>query len=451
MLHDQVACVDSPSIGQTLYHRAKTLMPGGTQLLSKRPEMFAPGRWPPYYRQAQGCRVTDLDGRTYIDMSLMGVGSCLLGYADPDVTEAVVARVREGSMCTLNSAEEIELAELLLSLHPWAQQVRYARTGGEAMAMAARVARAATGRDIIAFCGYHGWHDWYLAANLGDADDKVDQLASHLLTGLEPAGVPRQLTGTAVPFSYNRLDELHTIVQSRGGRLAAVIMEPTRAVAPSPGFLEGVRQLCDACGAMLVLDEITAGWRFAFGGAHLVYGIEPDAAVFAKALGNGHPIAALVGRKRMMEAMERSFISSTYWTEGVGPVAALATLRKMQTVDLPAHIRGIGERFRHQIAALAHRHLVNVSFAGHAALTSMRFDHPDHAALLTLWTARMLERGFLVSGSFYPSLAHGEAEVDACVAAADAVFAELSQAARDGDAAHRLGTPVKHEGFRRLA
>ena len=333
---------------QELYRRAKQLIPGGTQLLSKRPEMFAPDQWPPYYRSARGCEVVDLDGNTYLDMSITGIGACLLGYADPDVTDAVVRRVQNGSMCTLNPPEEVELAETLIGLHPWAQNVRFARSGGEAMAVAVRIARAATGRDVVAFCGYHGWHDWYLAANRVPAG-QADPLQGHLLPGLSPRGVPSQLAGTALPFNYNKLDELAAIVRQHAGNLAAVVMEPTRNVPPQPGFLEGVRELCDRSGAALIVDEITAGWRFALGGAHLLYGLQPDVAVFAKALGNGHPMAAIIGRARVMQTAQDSFISSTYWTEGVGPVAALATIRKLRQVDVPAHVRAIG-------SAMAGRH-----------------------------------------------------------------------------------------------
>ena len=218
---------DNDSKCQQLYRLAKSLIPGGTQLLSKRPEMFAPDQWPGYFREARGCEVVDLDGRRYVDMSTMGIGACLLGYNDPDVTEAVVARVKNGSMCTLNSPEEVELAQLLLSIHPWANKVRFGRTGGEAMAIAVRIARASTGRDVVAFCGYHGWHDWYLAANR-TAQPGNDALQKHLLPGLSPRGVPTQLAGTALPFNYNQLDSLAAIVQREGPRLAAVVMEPTR-------------------------------------------------------------------------------------------------------------------------------------------------------------------------------------------------------------------------------
>jgi glutamate-1-semialdehyde 2,1-aminomutase len=412
--------------------------------------MFAPDQWPGYYRQSHGCEVVDLDGRCYVDMSIMGVGACLLGYNDPEVTDAVVARVRAGSMCTLNNPEEVELAQLLVQLHPWAKNVRYARTGGEAMAVAVRIARARTRRDVVAFCGYHGWHDWYLAANRTGAAGG-DCLKSHLLPGLEPNGVPSQLAGTALPFAYNSIDQLAVIVREHGPRLAAVVMEPTRSVDPQPGFLEGVRELCDRAGAVLVFDEITVGWRLVLGGSHLRYGVVPDIAVFAKALGNGHPMAAIIGRADAMQAAQESFISSTYWTDGVGPTAALATIRKMQRVDVPAHVAAIGLRFRRGLEAIAAKHGVKLKLAGHPPLTTMAFDDPESLALQTLLTVRMLARSILASGAFYTSLAHTEEHVDRYLGAADEIFAELSEAARRGDAAARIGGPIRHSGFARLA
>ena len=434
---------------QQWYKLAKSIIPGGTQLLSKRPEMFAPEQWPGYYREARGCNVVDLDGRPYVDMTTVGIGSCLLGYNDPDVTEAVVARVKSGSMCTLNCLEEVELAQLLLTIHPWAAQMRFARTGGEAMAVAVRIARAHTNRDVVAFCGYHGWHDWYLAANRSVKSDG-DMLQGHLLPGLSPNGVPTQLADTALPFKFNEIDSLAEIVREQGNRLAAVVMEPTRHSDPAPGFLEGVRELCDRAGAVLVFDEITIGWRLTLGGAHLRLGVNPDIAVFAKALGNGHPIAAIVGRADTMQAAQDSFISSTYWTEGVGPAAALASIHKMQQVDVPKHIAAIGTQFRQGVQRIASRESVPLRVSGHPALAYLGFDHPEALALQTLLTVRMLRHGFLTGSAFYPCLAHTTKHVDQYLAAAEEVFAELGQAVHQGDTADRIGGPVCHSGFTRL-
>src|SRR6202790_2947013 len=221
------------STGQTLYRRARKVMPGGTQLLSKRPEMFLPGQWPTYFKSAKGAEVVDLDGKTYLDMSYCGIGATVLGYADPDVNAAVKTAIDMGSMSTLNCPEEVELAELLIELHPWADMARFGRAGGEAMAIAVRIARAATGRDMVAFCGYHGWHDWYLSANLGE----TTALDGHLLPGLDTKGVPRGLAGLMHPFNFNKLDEVEAIVAAHGDRLAAIVMEPVRSSEPAPGFL----------------------------------------------------------------------------------------------------------------------------------------------------------------------------------------------------------------------
>jgi len=453
----QMLKIVSPTGGektQATYQRAKQLIPGGTQLLSKRPEMFAPDCWPAYFSEARGCEVIDLDGRRFIDMTTTGIGSCLLGYADPDVTDAVVRRVQLGSMSSLNAPEEVELAELLVALHPWAEQVRYCRTGGETMAAAVRIARASTRRDRVAFCGYHGWSDWYLAANIPSGTDtespRGDQLQEHLLPGLEPAGVPRSLGGTALPFAYNRLDELRQIVKKHGNDLAAVVMEPFRNTEPETGFLEGVRALCDQCGAVLLFDEISSGWRFRLGGIHLEFGIEPDMTVYAKALGNGHPMGAILGRASVMKAAQSSFISSTYWTESIGPTAALAAIRKMQQVDVPAHVNRIGELFRSQVLDIADQQNLPIVISGRGALLHIGFDHPESAALTTLLTTRMLSYGLLAGSGFYPSLAHTDEHVSAYSNAAGEIFGELAETIRLDNIDQRLQGAVKHSGFARL-
>lgn len=436
---------------QQLYREAKSIIPGGTQLLSKRPEMFAPDQWPAYFETASGCEIVDLDGRTYLDFTHNGVGSCLLGYVHPAVVEAVVRRVQRGSMSTLNNPEEVWLARKLLSLHPWAEQARFGRCGGEAMAMAVRLARTATKRELIAFCGYHGWSDWYLAANLGEQHS----LDGHLLPGLSPAGIPRGLHGTALPFTYNRPDELREIVRAHGHRLAAVVMEPTRNFPPANGFLETVRGLCSESGAVLVFDEVTTGFRFRNGGIHLDYGIEPDLAVFAKALGNGHPIAAIIGKSTVMEAAQSTFMSSTYWTEGVGPTAALAVLDVCERINVGEHIRRIGEDFQTMWKRLAERHSLPVTVSGYPALNSLSFQHPSSAALITLLTVKMLQHGFLVGGGFYPTLAHTDRHLELYEAAADLVCPELKVAIDEetrvpGSIERQINGPIKHSGFARL-
>ncbi|MHB8897592.1 MAG: aminotransferase class III-fold pyridoxal phosphate-dependent enzyme [Thermoguttaceae bacterium] len=435
------------SITQSLYRHAKVRIPGGTQLLSKRPEMFVPDQWPAYFREARGCEIWDLDGRHYYDFGIHGIGACPLGFRDPDVTRAVRRRLELGSFCTLNPAEEVQLADRLCGLHPWAHQARFTRSGGEAMAVAVRIARATTDRSVVAVCGYHGWHDWYLAANLGDED----ALRGHLLPGLDPKGVPRELRGTAFTFTYNRREELERIVQGHGSRLAAVVMEPCRYHDPEPGFLEFARDVAHAAGALLVFDEITIGWRLALGGAHLKFGVDPDLAVFAKGLGNGHPIGAVLGTREAMRGAHESFISSTYWTDGLGPAAALATIDKLAAANLPAHAEQIGNLVKEAWRQAGRRHGVPVTVDdGYPALAHFSFQHEEAQVLKTLYIQQMLQRGILAAHAIYVSMAHTAERIDIYLRAIDEVFAELGDALRLGDVEKRLRGPVAHSGFRRL-
>lgn len=436
--------------GQQLYREAKAVIPGGTQLLSKRPEMFAPEKWPAYFEQAIGCEVVDADGRTFIDMSHCGILSCILGYSDPDVNAAVIRRVQLGSMATQQTAEEVELARLLTDIHPWADQARFTRSGGEAMAAAVRIARAATGKTRLAVCGYHGWHDWYLAANVSDSADPSDALNGHLLPGLAPNGVPPQLAGTVSTFQYNRLEELDAAIQTAGGDLAAIVMEPTRSVDPHEGFLEAIRERADRAGAVLIFDEISSGWRLYPGGAHRLFGVDPDLTAFAKGMSNGFAMGAVIGRATVMEAAQTSFISSTYWTEGVGPAAAVAAVKKMQRIDVPAHLRQLGEQVMLGWNALGDAHSLPVVVSGRPASCVLGFEHPKNAALLTLLTSRMLDRGFLASANCSLTLAHQNHHVQRYLNALDEVFAELANAIQSDDIEQRLDGPVKHSGFQRL-
>ncbi len=435
--------------GQSLYRRARQRIPGGTQLLSKRPELFLPGLWPAYFSAARGILVTDLDGNVYKDMGLMGVGAAVLGYADPDVDRAVKEAIDAGVASTLNCPEEVELADLLCDLHPWAGKVRYARSGGEAMSMAVRIARAATGRSKVAVGGYHGWCDWYLAANLENGAG-LDDL---LMPGLPPAGVPRELAGTALPFHYNRPDELKAIVQEHSGELAAVVMEPFRGTAPAHGFLETVRQLCRRAGAVLVFDEITTGFRAACGGVHLKLGVTPDIAVFAKGMANGYAMAAVIGEDRVMDAAQDGFISSTHWTERIGPAAALAAIRKFREKAVDEHIHRIGLEVQGGWASSAQDAGLEIACGEMPCLAHFSFlnlEEKEETAALTLFIQEMLRRGYLAFHQFKPSLAHTEQDADGYLAACREVFGEIAGALEKDDLHIRLeGEPLRR-GFYRL-
>lgn len=387
-------------IGQKLWKRAKKVIPGGNMLLSKRSEMFLPDLWPSYFSKAKGCKVWDLDGREYIDMSIMGVGTNVLGYGHPEVDEAVIETVHAGNMATLNCPEEVYLAERLIELHPWADMVRFARSGGEANAIAIRIARASAGRDNVAICGYHGWHDWYLSANLAD-DANLD---GHLLPGLEPRGVPRNLKGTVFPFAYNSFDELETLVSLHN--IGVIKMEVSRNFGPEDGFLEKVRELATKKNIVLIFDECTSGFRETFGGLHKKYGVEPDIAIFGKALGNGYAITAVIGRRAVMEAAQGTFISSTFWTERIGPTAALKTLEVMERERSWEVVTAIGLSIRKRWQALAESCGLTISHWGLPALTGFSFQSLNALKYKTLITQEMLAQGFLASNSVYASLAH---------------------------------------------
>jgi glutamate-1-semialdehyde 2,1-aminomutase len=432
------------STGQKLWKRAKQVIPGGNMLLSKRAEMFLPEQWPAYFSRAKGCRVWDLDDREYIDMSIMGIGTNILGYAHPEVDEAVMQTVKAGNMSTFNCPEEVYLAERLIELHPWADMVRFARSGGEANAIAIRIARAATGKDNVAICGYHGWHDWYLAANLGD--DK--NLAGHLLPGLEPNGVPQNLRGTVFPFNYNDFKALEELVTTHD--IGVIKMEVVRNMGPQENFLHKVRELASRRGIVLIFDECTSGFRQTFGGLHKAYGVEPDMAMFGKALGNGYAITATIGRRSVMEAAQTSFISSTFWTERIGPTAALKTLEVMERERSWDRITETGLQIRSQWQKLADQYGLSISHWGLPALTGFTFAGTNALAYKTLITQEMLQKGYLAGNCVYVCTEHTPEVVAGYFEALEPVFAKIKECEEGRDIKALLKGPVCHSGFKRL-
>ena len=431
--------------GQALWDRAKSVIPGGNMLLSKRPEMHLPDIWPAYFSRAAGVTVWDLEDRAFTDMSLMSVGTNTLGYGHLSVDASVRGVIDAGNMSTLNAPEEVALAERLVALHPWADMARFARSGGEANAIAIRIARAASGRDGVAICGYHGWHDWYLAANLGDSAG----LDGHLLPGLDPAGVPRDLAGSVFPFAYNDLEALKSLVTDQ--KIGVIKMEVSRSADPAPGFLQAVRDIADAHGIVLIFDECTSGFRQAFGGLHKIYGVDPDMAVFGKALGNGYAITAVIGRRAVMDAAQSTFISSTFWTERIGPVAALATLDAMEDCRSWEVITETGREITRRWQDLAASHGLTIRTRGLPALTG--FDIPGARGLIykTLITQEMLKAGYLAGTSVYVSTEHRPDVLDRYFEALDPVFALIAECEDGRDPEALLDGPVCHLGFSRLA
>jgi glutamate-1-semialdehyde 2,1-aminomutase len=406
--------------------------------------MFLPEKWPAYFSKAKGCRVWDLDGREYLDMTLMGIGTNTLGYGHAEVDEAVRQTITSGNMSTLNCPEEVYLAERLVDLHPWADMVRLARSGGEANSIAVRIARAAAGRDKVAMCGYHGWHDWYLAANLGDEQN----LAGHLLPGLEPRGVPQSLRGSVLPFRYNNFSELEALVSAH--EIGVIKMEVSRNQGPENQFLHKVRKLATDRGIVLIFDECTSGFRQTFGGLHKHFGVEPDMAIFGKALGNGYAITAVIGKRAVMEAAQTTFISSTFWTERIGPTAALKTLEVMEREKSWERITRTGTRIGERWTALAAKHGLPLVLNGLPALISFSFPVPRMLEYKTLITQEMLKKGFLATNSIYVCTEHTDALLDQYFEALDPVFALVKECEGGRSVEALLESPVCHAGFKRL-
>ncbi len=430
--------------GISLWNKAKKLIPGGSQLLSKRSEMFLPNKWPSYYKKAKGVEIWDLNDNKLIDMSIMGVGACTLGYADNDVDKAVIEAINNGTMTTLNCPQEVELAELLIKIHPWAKSVRYARTGGETAAIAIRISRAYTKKDKVAFCGYHGWHDWYLSSNLSNNAN----LDGHLLTGLDPSGVPRCYLNTAIPFEYNHLEQLERIIKEHD--IGTIILEPMRHQKPKNNFLRQVREIANKNGILLIFDEISSGWRSIVGGVHLKFGVEPDIAIFAKAMSNGYPMGAVIGREEIMEAAQTSFISSTYWTESIGPTAALATIKKMQDKNVPTHLDKIGEKIGEGWKKLAEKHSLDIDILPPNPLVTFTLKYENAQEIKTFFTQEMLKRGYLASLTVYVSYCHTEKIIDNYLNNVDEVFGIIKKAIDQDKILNSLEGPVAHSGFQRL-
>ncbi|MBI5447821.1 MAG: aminotransferase class III-fold pyridoxal phosphate-dependent enzyme [Gammaproteobacteria bacterium] len=431
--------------GQKLWRRAKKIIPGGNMLLSKRAEMFLPEKWPAYFSRAKGCRVWDLDDNEYIDMSIMGIGTNVLGYGHPEVDAAVREVVNLGNMSTFNCPEEVYLAERLIKLHPWSSMVRLARTGGEANAIAIRIARCASRRDKVAICGYHGWHDWYLAANLGDEEN----LNTHLLPGLEPNGVPKNLSGSVLPFQYNDYVALERLIKQHD--VGVIKMEVSRNSEPKDDFLQKIRKLATEKDIILIFDECTSGFRQTFGGLHKHYGVNPDMAIFSKTLGNGYAISAVIGRKDIMEAAQNTFISSTFWTERIGPSAALKTLEVMERERSWEKITNTGQTIGQGWLKLANKYGLPLEISGLAAMIGFQIPVANKLKYKTLITQEMMKKGILATNSVYVCIDHAPSIVEQYFAELEPIFS-LIKACETGDLLidNLLEGPVCHEGFKRL-
>ena len=431
--------------GQKLWKKAESIILGGNSLLSKNPNLFLPNKWPTYFSKSKGCRVWDLNNKSYIDMSLMGVGTNILGYCNTEVDNSVKKIIKKGNLTTLNCPEEVYLAEKLISIHPWAGKVKFARTGGEANAIAIRIARAASGRENVAFCGYHGWHDWYLAANLKNKNN----LNNHLMSGLDPLGVPSNLRNTSFGFEYNNLDQLEKIIREKN--IGVIKMEVSRNIQPNIKFLKKVRELSRKKNIVLIFDECTSGFRQCFGGLHKLLNINPDMAIFGKALGNGYAITAILGKKSVMDSAKKSFISSTFWTERIGPTAAIKTLEIMEREKSWKKISNLGEKLIMIWKQLSKKHNLKISISGLPSLAKFSFKSKNSQAYKTFVTQEMLKHRFLAADGVYLSISHNEKILNEYKNYLDEIFYMIAECEKGNiNILKILKHPISHIPFQRL-
>ena len=407
------------NLGQKFWKRANSIIPGGSMLFSKNPDLFLPKKWPAYFSKTKGCQIWDLENKKFFDISFMGVGTNLLGYSNKFVDKAVKKVVNDGNISTLNCTEEIILAEKLIDLNKWAKFVKFARTGGEASSIALRIARAATNRDNVAVCGYHGWHDWYLAANLKNKNN----LNNHLMKNLLIKGVPSNYQKNIKTFEYNDLSALKKIIDN--SNLGAVIMEVKRDIDPKKNFLKEVRKLTDVKKIPLIFDECTSGFRETFGGLHVKYGVNPDIVIYGKALGNGYAINAVVGKEEIMKEASNTFISSTFWTERIGSTAAIATLNQMEKMKSWKVVSDIGKNIKNEWKKIAKRYNQDIDIIGIDAIPKFIFKN-NNLLYKTFISSEFLKKNFLVGNAVYVCTEHKKNIINKYLETLEEVFYKIS-------------------------
>ena len=389
-------------VGQKLWERAKEVISGGNMIYSKNPDFILPKKWPGYFIKTKGYKIWGADNKIYYDMSTMGVGTNILGYSNNEVDNTVLEVVKNGNLSSLNSPDEIYLAEKLISIHPWADMARFTRAGGEANSVAIRIARASTTRHKVAFCGYHGWHDWYLSTNLS----KEKKLGFHLFPGVKIKGVPKELKNTAIPFFYGDLKNLKKIIKKE--KIGIIKMEVARFNKPDVKFLKNVRKICDENNIILIFDECTTGFRQNYGGLHKTTGVNPDIAIFGKTLGNGYAINAIIGKKKFMSNVDNTFISSTFWSERIGYAAALKTLNVMKKKRTWKLINKLGKKIIKKLKYLSRINQIKMNISEMPSLIRFNFLSKNDLSYKTLITQEMLKHNVLATSSIYISYAHDE-------------------------------------------
>ncbi|MBK56982.1 MAG: aminotransferase class III [Flavobacteriaceae bacterium] len=429
--------------GQKLLKKAKKIIPGGNQLLSKRSEIFLPDQWPAYYKRASGCKIWDLDNKMYYDFAGMGVTSCVLGYSDKDVNSALVEGMKKGSMTTLNATEEVELAKRLINIHKWAKMAKFCKSGGEACMVAIRIARAFSKNQNIAFCGYHGWHDWYLATNM----QKKNNLDTQLLPGLKTRGVSNSYINTIFPFNYNDIKSLEKVLTKKNN-IGIIIMEPMRGQKPMNGFLQKIKKIANKKKIVLIFDEITSGFKDTYGGIHLKLNVNPDIAIFGKSIGNGYPISTIIGKKKIMECAQDTFISSTMWTDRLGFIAANATLKKLKKNRVNNKLSKLGKKIKNGWLKIAKKNNLKIKVSGLNAIPSFNFDYKNKQEISTYFIQEMLRKGFLANTTIAISYSYNERIINKYLNTVDYVFKKIKVSLNKKK--FILKGPIKHSTFKRL-
>jgi glutamate-1-semialdehyde 2,1-aminomutase len=403
---------------ESLLARALRVIPLGSQTFSKSKTQYPYGVSPYFLVRGKGSRVWDVDGNEYIDF-VNGLASVTLGYSDPDVDMAVRRQLDDGVIFSLPHPIETEVAEAITEMVPCAEQVRFGKNGSDATSGAIRLARAHTGRDRVAVCGYHGWQDWYIGSTLRNR------------------GVPQAVSSLTHVFEYNNPDSLKQLLETHPGEIAADILEPMNVTFPAPGFLETARELTHAHGALLIFDETITGFRFSNGGAQELFNVKPDLATFGKGLANGYPISAVAGPSHLMRLMEEIFFSFTFGGETLSLAASLATLDKLRHEPVVKTLADRGQQLVDGLKSLI-KQTDTAEFLGVSGHPSWSFLTIKDTPRCSMWETKtlmlqeMLERGILTLGSHNISYAHSFSDIQRLLVVYSEVLPVLKQASERG-------------------
>ena len=417
----------------SLWNKSKSIILNGTLTLSKSPDYIVPG-YPIYVDKAKGAYFWDSEGNRYIDYPL-ALGPVILGYAYDEVDAAVKEQMAKGFLYSLSSKREIELAELLCEIIPSAEKIKILKTGSEATSAAVRIARAYTRRDIVAVCGYHGWHDWTVVRTERNA------------------GVPSQLRDLIYEFSYNDIDSLQMVFDRNPGKIAAVIMEPVGMYEPVDDFLNKVAVLTRKNGALLIYDEVITGFRLSLGGAQGYFSVTPDLSVFGKAMANCYAIAAVVGKQDIMNEVEDDvFISSTYGGDLLAITAAVKTIEILKENNVNNHIINLGQKLKEGLNAIIENNNISASCEGMPHRTFIVFRDAEGVSskmIETLFRQECLARGIFLGYGHFICFSHTENDIKATLEAASEVFALIRKALENGNLSTYLKGPVAKDVFKR--